>query len=97
MADIAKISRRVFLLSAGLAGAGVGGLYVTGKLTAVQNMVYGALSQSANPLELFVRIGTDNRITLVSHRSEMGQGIKTGLPLVLAGARNRACFVIVAA
>ena len=84
MADIAKISRRVFLLSAGLAGAGVGGLYVTGKLTAVQNMVYGALSQSAKPLELFVRIGTDNRITLVSHRSEMGQGIKTGLPLVLA-------------
>ncbi|MCL1126795.1 xanthine dehydrogenase family protein molybdopterin-binding subunit [Shewanella surugensis] len=35
-------------------------------------------------LNLFVAIGEDNNVYLTCHRSEMGQGIRTGIPQVLA-------------
>lgn len=35
-------------------------------------------------LNLFVAIGEDNKVYLTCHRSEMGQGIRTGIPQVLA-------------
>ena|SRR3990167_1666310 len=84
MAEIRKLTRRAFLGAVGMSGAAVGGLYLTGKLTALQNKVHSLLHSPVEPVHLFIRIGTDNRVTLVSHRVEMGQGIKTGLPLVLA-------------
>ena len=43
MADIRKLSRRAFLGTVGMSGAAVGGLYLTGKLTAVQNKVHFAI------------------------------------------------------
>jgi len=33
---------------------------------------------------LFVSIGTDGMVTIVAHRSEMGQGVRTSLPMVVA-------------
>lgn len=39
---------------------------------------------SLNSLNTFVSIGSDNQVHIVAHRSEMGQGIRTGLPQVLA-------------
>ncbi|KAF3999614.1 xanthine dehydrogenase family protein molybdopterin-binding subunit [Glaciimonas immobilis] len=36
-----------------------------------------------NPL-VFIAIGTDGIVTIVAHRSEMGQGIRTSLPMVVA-------------
>ncbi|MGS0740841.1 molybdopterin cofactor-binding domain-containing protein [Glaciimonas sp. GG7] len=36
-----------------------------------------------NPL-VFISIGADGIVTIVAHRSEMGQGIRTSLPLVVA-------------
>ncbi|MFC5473691.1 xanthine dehydrogenase family protein molybdopterin-binding subunit [Paraherbaspirillum soli] len=36
-----------------------------------------------NPL-IFVSIGSDGMVTIVAHRSEMGQGIRSSLPLVVA-------------
>ncbi|WP_076408947.1 xanthine dehydrogenase family protein molybdopterin-binding subunit [Shewanella sp. UCD-KL12] len=35
-------------------------------------------------LNLFIAIGEDNKVYLTCHRSEMGQGIRTGIPQVLA-------------
>jgi isoquinoline 1-oxidoreductase subunit beta len=32
----------------------------------------------------FVAIGTDGIVTIVVHRSEMGQGVRTGMPLIVA-------------
>jgi isoquinoline 1-oxidoreductase beta subunit len=36
-----------------------------------------------NPL-VFVAIGEDGWVTIVVHRSEMGQGVRTGMPLIVA-------------
>src|SRR5579863_4820727 len=38
----------------------------------------------ANPLNAWVRISPNNRITLILGKSEMGQGIMTALPMILA-------------
>ncbi|MDP5208225.1 xanthine dehydrogenase family protein molybdopterin-binding subunit [Microbulbifer sp. 2205BS26-8] len=35
-------------------------------------------------LNLFIAIGEDNKVYLTCHRSEMGQGIRTGIPQILA-------------
>ncbi|QYJ84753.1 xanthine dehydrogenase family protein molybdopterin-binding subunit [Shewanella mesophila] len=40
--------------------------------------------QEESRLNLFVAIGEDNKVYLTCHRSEMGQGIRTGIPQVLA-------------
>jgi isoquinoline 1-oxidoreductase subunit beta len=37
-----------------------------------------------NPLNAWVRIARDNRVTLILGKSEMGQGIMTALPMILA-------------
>lgn len=88
MNDVRKITRRAFIAAVGVAGAATGGLLLSGKTIPVMNRVFSALEPTPSLLTLFVRIGTDNRITLVSHRVEMGQGIKTGLPLVIADEMN---------
>src|SRR4029077_6350338 len=36
-----------------------------------------------NPL-VFVTVGDDGWVTIVPHRSEMGQGVRTGMPLIVA-------------
>jgi CO/xanthine dehydrogenase Mo-binding subunit len=38
----------------------------------------------ANPLNAWVRITPDNRVTLILGKSEMGQGVMTALPMILA-------------
>src|SRR5260370_33230107 len=43
-------------------------------------MPHGAVN---NPLA-FVSIAPDGTVTIVCHRSEMGQGIRTGMPLIVA-------------
>jgi isoquinoline 1-oxidoreductase beta subunit len=37
-----------------------------------------------NPLNAWVRISPDNRVTLILGKSEMGQGVMTALPMILA-------------
>src|SRR5260370_583178 len=37
-----------------------------------------------NPYDAWVRITPDNRVTLILGKSEMGQGIMTALPMILA-------------
>jgi isoquinoline 1-oxidoreductase beta subunit len=40
--------------------------------------------QPVNPFDAWVRITPDNRVTLILGKSEMGQGIMTALPMILA-------------
>src|ERR1700743_2359992 len=80
MADDAVFtpSRRT-LLKSGLAAGG--GLFLSWGLDA-----HGALAATASPMELtaFIRIAADGAITIMGKNPEIGQGIKTMLPMVIA-------------
>jgi isoquinoline 1-oxidoreductase beta subunit len=81
------MSRRVFLQSTVAAGAGLTlGLYfgeaagqMSGPGKTVGNAAAGAFEPNA-----FLRIGRDNTITVVVKHLEMGQGVYTGLPTLIA-------------
>jgi len=84
---IANVSRRKFLQGA----AGLGGLVlVVGwpkSSPAADPPKYGADGMPHgwvdSPL-VFVSIGEDGIVSIVCHRSEMGQGIRTGMPIIVA-------------
>ncbi len=71
--------------------AGLSGLVLVAGLRGVANAQqapqYGADGMPRgwrdNPLT-FVAIGNDGVVTIVVHRSEMGQGVRTGMPLIVA-------------
>jgi isoquinoline 1-oxidoreductase subunit beta len=84
---IANVSRRRFLCGA----SALGGLVLTVGLPAVARAAdppkYGADGMPHgwvdSPL-VFVAIGEDGIVSIVCHRSEMGQGIRTGMPIIVA-------------
>ncbi|MCQ3830391.1 xanthine dehydrogenase family protein molybdopterin-binding subunit [Microbulbifer elongatus] len=80
---ISVVSRRKFLQ---LAGIGSGGLILGSGLTAGEPVWADAAtgSDSEHTLNLFVSVAPDNTVSIVCHRSEMGQGIRTGLPQIVA-------------
>jgi isoquinoline 1-oxidoreductase beta subunit len=79
-----QLDRRTFL-------AGLSGLVLVASVSRIVKAAdapkYGADGMEHgwrdDPLT-FVAIGEDGLVTVVVHRSEMGQGIRTGLPLVIA-------------
>jgi isoquinoline 1-oxidoreductase beta subunit len=76
-------SRRSFLKG----GAAVGGGLVLGFLLPPalrSGVLHAAAADGATPLNAFVQIGTDGSVTLIMHKSEMGQGVYTGLVQLLA-------------
>jgi isoquinoline 1-oxidoreductase beta subunit len=83
----AGLNRRAFIASLTAAG----GLVVIGSatrvLTAAEAEKYGADGMPHgtidNPL-VFIAIGEDGLVTIVCHRSDMGQGVRTGMPLIVA-------------
>jgi isoquinoline 1-oxidoreductase beta subunit len=66
------------------------GLTTSGALLLVPALTRGALAADApaaspvNPLGLYVRIETDNRVVIGARSPDMGQGVKTSLPMILA-------------
>ena len=80
----APVSRRVFLQASAAAG---GGLFLTGFLGSEAAGIAaapGAAGARDVPLNAWLRISTDDQVTLICSQSEMGQGIMTTLPAVLA-------------
>jgi isoquinoline 1-oxidoreductase beta subunit len=80
----ASPARRRFLRQSALAGGGlVLGIYGAGANAQVGKpaAVEGAAEFAPNA---FIRIGRDGRVTLISKQPEIGQGIKTSLPMVIA-------------
>lgn len=80
-----ELSRRKFIRMTGLSGAAVLlGLYlpVNGK----EAKILGASDADASEIELFawVRIDTSGKVTLISHRAEMGQGVYHSLAQMIA-------------
>jgi isoquinoline 1-oxidoreductase beta subunit len=80
------ISRRQFVVGGAIAGAGalVIGVRVSGSLLRAQESDPGAKKAAPNPFDAYVHVKPDGHITLIVAKSEMGQGIKTGLAMILA-------------
>jgi isoquinoline 1-oxidoreductase beta subunit len=81
MSAPAMVGRREFLKTGAAVG---GGLLVSWYLplpSAGAGKVAGGESQVA--LNAFVRIGTDESVTVIASHSEMGQGVYTSLPMLL--------------
>jgi isoquinoline 1-oxidoreductase beta subunit len=75
------VDRRAFLKT----GAAVG----TGLLVGFHLPAFGASAEdqekkTPNPFNAWVHIARDNRVSLILGKSEMGQGIMTALPMILA-------------
>ena len=83
---IANVSRRRFVKAASLGGlAIVVGLPSLARAEdppkyGADGMPHGAVD---NPL-VFVTVGADGIVSIVCHRSEMGQGVRTSMPMIVA-------------
>jgi isoquinoline 1-oxidoreductase subunit beta len=87
--SIANISRRGLLKGFGSAGSLVLAAQILPirTLPAQEAPVYGAAAMphgTVNDPHVFLSIDADGGVTIVSHRAEMGQGVRTGLPMIVA-------------
>ena len=82
MSAPAHISRRAFLETAGAVGAGL----VIGFELPTTDRGATAVARAAGPFapNAWLRIGADDSVLIVVDRSEMGQGVTTALPMLLA-------------
>ena len=78
---IINISRRYFIKTGGvISGALILGFLVPVHKAAAQATAGGG-PMTINP---FIRIDTDDFITIIANHSEMGQGVYTSLPMLIA-------------
>jgi isoquinoline 1-oxidoreductase subunit beta len=79
------ISRRTFVAQATIAGAGlvIGVRFSPAKALAQENEK-GPKKPVMNPFDAYIHVKPDEKISLIVAKSEMGQGIKTGLAMLLA-------------
>ena len=81
MNSIENISRRGFLKVSGITS----GTFVLGMTLPINaTQVKSAKTALSHQLNFFVSIASDSLVTLVCHRSEMGQGIRTSVPQIIA-------------
>jgi isoquinoline 1-oxidoreductase beta subunit len=76
--DRIVLLRRSFLIGLGLSGVGLA-LGVAGDASADDPK----LTLEAHP-DRFIQIAPDGRVTIVCHRSEMGQGVRSSIPALIA-------------
>ena len=78
------ISRRQFVVQGTVAGAGlIIGVKLSPNAFAQENEK-GPKQKAINPFDAYVHVKPDGKISLIVAKSEMGQGIKTGLAMLLA-------------
>jgi isoquinoline 1-oxidoreductase beta subunit len=82
MSELRTLSRRQFLVATGITGGGL----MLGLTLSRWGDVEQVLAQGDQPFapNVFISIGHDGAVTLVVSRSEMGQGTRTGMPMILA-------------
>src|SRR6266513_912763 len=80
MSAAPEITRRDFLEAAGVAGAG---LMISFHVPASGRRLEPAAAAPFAP-NAWLRIGADESVLVVVDRSEMGQGVTTSLPMLLA-------------
>jgi isoquinoline 1-oxidoreductase beta subunit len=86
MSELRKISRREFMKRTGKAGGGL--VFALTFATACQpdEMTAGPAAKASSSVapNVYVNIRNDGIVEIYCHRSEMGQGIRTSLPQVIA-------------
>lgn len=80
MSEVTKMSRREFMQVSALAG---GGLLLACHLPFGACDAFAAGEAVFAP-NAFLRIGTDESVTVIVNKSEMGQGVYTSLPMLIA-------------
>jgi len=84
---LVNVSRRAFLTGVSALGGFVLAVGFPAALRAADPPKYGRDGMPDgwvdDPLA-FVAIGEDGTVTIVCHRSEMGQGVRTGMPMIVA-------------
>ena len=78
MSQLKNPARRTFLKSS----AAVGGSLIIG--VSLPGAFREANAATDSAINAWVRIGSDNKITILSARSEMGQGVYTAMPTLVA-------------
>lgn len=80
-----QITRRKFAIQSTAAGAGILiGLRFSPPAALAQESDKAKKKAPPNPFDAYVHIKPDGKISLIVAKSEMGQGIKTGLAMILA-------------
>jgi isoquinoline 1-oxidoreductase beta subunit len=82
MSEILNVSRRSLLKTGALMGGGLMlgfSLPLCGPLRAASAQMTPSFAPNA-----FIRIGTDDLVTIIVNKSEMGQGVYTSLPMLVA-------------
>jgi len=79
MSEIVNLSRRAFLKTSALVGGGLllGFYFPFGEPAA-------EAARAPFAPNAFLRIGPDGRVTFIIHKAEMGQGVYTSLPMLIA-------------
>lgn len=82
MSEIINMSRRDFLKT----GAMLGGGLILGFSLPFHEQTAAAAARPGEPFmpNAFIRIGTDDTVTMIVNHSEMGQGVYTSLPMMVA-------------
>jgi isoquinoline 1-oxidoreductase beta subunit len=84
MKNIQNVSRRSFLKKVGISSTAlVIGVQLPSMLTIPKALAEVATSNQFEP-NVYIQIGEDNVVGIVVHRSEMGQGIRTSIPMIVA-------------
>ena len=78
-AETMQLSRRGLLKAGALAG---GGLFLSATLPGLAHAATG--TDAAAELNAYISIAPDGAITIVGKNPEIGQGIKTMLPMLIA-------------
>ena len=79
------MNRRGFVVGGAVAGAGlVIGLKLSGPLLLAQENERAPKRPDPNPFDAWIHVKPSGQISLIVAKSEMGQGIKTGLAMILA-------------
>jgi isoquinoline 1-oxidoreductase subunit beta len=76
--DLSGLSRRTFLRVSALAG---GGMLIAAHAEGVDAFLQGGADFTPNA---FIRITPDNIVTIIAKNPEVGQGVKTSMPMLIA-------------
>ena len=88
MSPVSDPSRRDFLNATATVGGGLILALTLPGTTGKSSSPASAARQSGGQLNAWLKIARDNSITVIVDRSEMGQGVYTALPMLLAEELN---------